>query len=173
MYCLPSVLWRCWLGGRKGIRPVKNRVVGYGRGYLSGAGCRLAWCHCHTLSLAPVKSRLVLRYDTRCYFNVRSKADISQLNLPNLVPATGRGEVVRYNGPCGGMPCRFLQRTTHDARKHGFETSPETKALPRYHSEQFRNTGKSVTAASTCAGRRPYTAWFRLHPPARLAESFA
>ena len=24
---LPSVLWRCWLGGRKGIRPVKNWVV--------------------------------------------------------------------------------------------------------------------------------------------------
>jgi len=27
----------------------------------------------------------VLRYDTRCYFNVRSKADISQLNLPHGV----------------------------------------------------------------------------------------
>ena len=25
----------------------------------------------------------MLRYDTRCYFNVRSKADISQLNLPH------------------------------------------------------------------------------------------
>ena len=25
-----------------------------------------------------------LRYDTRCYFNVRSKADISQLNLPQI-----------------------------------------------------------------------------------------
>ena len=24
-----------------------------------------------------------LQYDTRCYFNVRSKADISQLNLPH------------------------------------------------------------------------------------------
>ena len=24
----------------------------------------------------------LIRYDTRCYFNVRSKADISQLNLP-------------------------------------------------------------------------------------------
>ena len=24
-------------------------------------------------------------YDTRCYFNVRSKADISQLNLPHVV----------------------------------------------------------------------------------------
>ena len=25
---LPSAVWRCWLGGRKGIRPVKNWVVG-------------------------------------------------------------------------------------------------------------------------------------------------
>ena len=27
-WLMPSVLWRCWLGGRKGIRPVKNWVVG-------------------------------------------------------------------------------------------------------------------------------------------------
>ena len=40
---LPSVLGRCWLGGRKGIRPVKNWVVGCWRGYLSGARCRLAY----------------------------------------------------------------------------------------------------------------------------------
>ena len=26
---------------------------------------------------------LAIRYDTRCYFNVRSKADISQLDLPH------------------------------------------------------------------------------------------
>ena len=26
MQCMPSVLWHCWLGGRKGIRPVKNWV---------------------------------------------------------------------------------------------------------------------------------------------------
>ena len=32
-----------WLGGRKGIRPVKNWVVGCWRGYLSGARCRLAY----------------------------------------------------------------------------------------------------------------------------------
>jgi len=31
------------LGGRKGIPPVKNRVVGYWHGYLSGARCRLAY----------------------------------------------------------------------------------------------------------------------------------
>ena len=40
---LPSVLWRCWLGGRKGIRPVKNWVVGCWCCYLSGARCRLAY----------------------------------------------------------------------------------------------------------------------------------
>jgi len=31
-------------------------------------------------SVRPFKFSL---YDTRCYFNVRSKADISQLNLPH------------------------------------------------------------------------------------------
>jgi len=40
---LPSVLWRCWLGSRKGIRPIKNWVVGCWHGYLSGARCRLAY----------------------------------------------------------------------------------------------------------------------------------
>ena len=39
----PSVLWRCWLGGRKGTRPIKNWVVGCWRGYLFGARCRLAY----------------------------------------------------------------------------------------------------------------------------------
>ena len=41
---LPSVLWRCWLGGRKGIRPVKNWELGCWCGCLSGARCRLAYC---------------------------------------------------------------------------------------------------------------------------------
>jgi len=40
---LPSVLWCCRLGSRKGIRPVKTWVVGYWHGYLSGARCRLAY----------------------------------------------------------------------------------------------------------------------------------
>ena len=38
-----SVLRCCWLGGRKGIKPVKNRVVGCWRGYLSGDRWRLAY----------------------------------------------------------------------------------------------------------------------------------
>ena len=35
-WVLLSVLWRCWLGVRKGIRPVKNWVVGCWRGCLHG-----------------------------------------------------------------------------------------------------------------------------------------
>ena len=40
---LPSMLWRCWLGGRKDTRPVKNWAVGCWHGYLPGARCRLAY----------------------------------------------------------------------------------------------------------------------------------
>ena len=63
---LPSVLWRCWLGGKKGIRPVKNRVVGCWCGCLFGARCRLAYgpadataTHC---LLLQTKTRLVLSF---------------------------------------------------------------------------------------------------------------
>jgi len=38
-----ALIWYCWLGGWKGIRPVKNRVVGYWHGFLPGARCRLAY----------------------------------------------------------------------------------------------------------------------------------
>jgi len=54
------------LGGRKGTRPVKNKVVGSWRGYLSGVRCRLAYGPADAtathMSLASVKSRLVLPY---------------------------------------------------------------------------------------------------------------
>ena len=43
-------------------------------------------CHFHLL--------YTIRYDTRCYFNVRSKADISQLNLPH-------GSLSHPSGPSG------------------------------------------------------------------------
>ena len=63
---LPSVLWRCWLGGRKGIRPVKKRNGGVlaWLSVLSEVQTCIwpSWCYCHSLSLASVKSRLVLPF---------------------------------------------------------------------------------------------------------------
>ena len=60
---VPSVLWRCWLAGRKGIRPVKNWVLVWLSVWSEVQTCILpSWCHCHSLSLASVKSRSVLPF---------------------------------------------------------------------------------------------------------------
>ena len=63
---LPSVLWRCWLGGRKSIRPLKKLsggVLAWLSVWSEGQTCIWpSWCHCHLLSLASVKSRLVLPF---------------------------------------------------------------------------------------------------------------
>jgi len=40
---LPLVLWCCWLGGRKGIRSVKNWVMGCWHVYVFGSRCRFAY----------------------------------------------------------------------------------------------------------------------------------
>jgi len=74
--CFLPVLWCCCLGGRKGIRPVKHWVVRCCRGYLSGARCRLAYGH--SLSLALVKSRLVLPL---CYRLTQVVPDKGPLNV--------------------------------------------------------------------------------------------
>ena len=63
---VPSVLWRCWVGGRKGIRPVKKLsggVLAWLSVWSEVQTCIwLSWCHCHSLTLASVKSRLVLPF---------------------------------------------------------------------------------------------------------------
>ena len=75
------MLWRCWLRDRKGIRPVKNWVVGCWRGYLSWSDVQAciwpSWCHCHSLSLASVKSRLVLPFWYRLTWVVPEKGPLN------------------------------------------------------------------------------------------------
>jgi len=61
----PSVLWRCSLGRRKSIRPVKLSagVLAWLSVWSDVETCIWpSWCHCHSLSLASVKSRLVLHF---------------------------------------------------------------------------------------------------------------
>ena len=61
IHCMPWMLWHCWLGGMKGIRSVKNLSSGV-LAWLS-AWSEVQTCvwpsgfHCHSLSLASVKSR--------------------------------------------------------------------------------------------------------------------
>ena len=61
MRSLSFVISGCSLSGR-GQGPVSNFYIA---------------------DLENFATAITIRYDTRCYFNVRSKADISQLNLPH------------------------------------------------------------------------------------------
>ena len=59
--CLPSSALTRFVGGRKGIRPVK--VLAWLLVWSEVLTCiRPSWCHCHSVSLASVKSRLVLPF---------------------------------------------------------------------------------------------------------------
>ena len=58
--CLwPSVLWRCWLGDRKGIRPVKNMGDGGGGHWLLVwmEWCPSGWSMCLPLLIFPCTIR--------------------------------------------------------------------------------------------------------------------
>jgi len=64
---LPSVLWHCWLGVRKSIRPVKNWGMRCWHGYVSGARCKWfangpADATATPSSLASLKSWMVLPF---------------------------------------------------------------------------------------------------------------
>ena len=82
---LPSVLWRCWLVGTKGIRPVK-KLSGWVLAWLS-VWCEVqtciwpSWCHCHTLSLASVKFWLVLPFWYRLTLVVAEKRAVKRVYL--------------------------------------------------------------------------------------------
>ena len=74
------------------------------------------------------QSHDTIRYDTRCYFNVRSKANISQLNLPHgSAPITslkkGTREMQR-----GGRVVRWRNGRASDLRSRGREFDPRPGA---------------------------------------------
>jgi len=65
MYCLhyvPSVLWCCWLGGRKGIarKNLSDEVLALLSVWSEVQMTCIwsGWCHCHPIISASVKSRM-------------------------------------------------------------------------------------------------------------------
>jgi len=77
---MPSVLWRCWLGGRKGIWPVKKSggVLAWLSVWSEVQTCIWpSWCQCHSLSLASVKYRLVLPFWYRLTWVVPEKGPLN------------------------------------------------------------------------------------------------
>ena len=94
---LPSVLWRCWLGGRKGIRPVKTEWWGAGMVICLERSADLhmaSWCHCHSLSLASVKSWLILPLWYRLTWVVLDKGPLSGCVYVRVYVCTSRPCIV-------------------------------------------------------------------------------
>jgi len=73
---VPSVLWRCWLGGRKAIRPVKTEWWGAGMVIWLERGADLHMAQLMPLSLASVKSRLVFPFWYRLTWVVPDKGPL-------------------------------------------------------------------------------------------------
>ena len=96
---LPSVLWRCWLGGRKGIRPVKNWAVECWCGYLSKARCRLAYGQAYM----PLTHSLHSPLTVSCF----SKIQIGFTFLVPAHPGTPRQRAAKRVCVCVCV-CHFL-----------------------------------------------------------------
>jgi len=102
-YCyflVPSVLWHCWLGGRKSIRPVKKLsggVLAWLSVWSEVQTCIWpSWCYCHSLSLVSVKSRLVLPFWYRLTWVVPEKGPLN-VCVCVLLPF----RLVRQHWACG------------------------------------------------------------------------
>ena len=82
-FSVTTVLWRCWLGGRKGVRAVKKLsggVLAWLSVWSEVQTCIWpSWCHCHSLSLALVKSRLVLPFWYRLTWVVLDKRAVKRV----------------------------------------------------------------------------------------------
>jgi len=108
-FVLITVLWRCWLGRGKGIRPVK-KLSAWLSVWSELQTCMWpSWCHCHSLSLASVKSRLVLPF---------------WYQLTRVVPE---------KGPLNGCVCIVRVYPVHlihgDSAPGGHLTSVQTRQL--------------------------------------------
>ena len=83
-----SVLWCCWFGGRKGVWPVKKLsggVLAWLSVWSKVQTCIWpSWYHCHSLSLASVKSRLVLPFCYRLTHVVPDKGPLNGCVLSTL-----------------------------------------------------------------------------------------
>ena len=147
---MPSVLWHCWLGGRKGIRPVKKLsggVLAWLSVWSEVQTCIWpSWCHCHSLSPASVKSRLVLPFWYQLTRVVPDKGPLnSEIGSSPLERVCGSsvktGTLFWCCGAARLWRCRWADEKTTAAVRH--------HAVPL-----LRNTGDpSVTTVwSGCSG---------------------
>ena len=109
----PLVLWHCWLGGRKGIRPVKNWVVGCWHSYV--AICLERSADLHIAPLMPLlltvscfsKSQIGFTFLIAAYLGSSRKRAVKRLCVCMYVPPMYR--------KCRLFVCRTVPDQLHDA----------------------------------------------------------
>jgi len=129
---MPSVLWRCWLGGRKGIRPVKTEWCGAGMVICLERGADL-----HMAQLMPLPltvtcfskiqigfTFLVLPLTVSCFSKI-------QIGFTFLVPSVSQSQIDRG----GGGPTVDLGRRCSRWRQCQ-RTEADTAHCRRHHARQ-------------------------------------
>ena len=133
---MSSVLWRCWLGGRNGIQPVKNWVVGCWRGICLERGADL-----HVAKLMP------LPLTVSCFCKI-------QIGFAFLVPAypgsTGQRAVKRVCVLCVDL----LQNTQNKSK-----LSPGHTRLSFIHKTINCVHQASITRTRQGAKNQPYNTY--------------
>jgi len=158
---MPSVLWRCWLGSRKGIWPVK-KLSGGVLAWLSVCSevqtfIWSIWCHCYSLSVASVKCRLILPF---CYRLTWVVPDKGPLNVCSVVY---EHKLIKISSFLRHVVVHQLM-TRVDVMLFAAETGVQSSVTrastisanctSRHHNDrrrQERLQENSVTAASLCA----------------------
>jgi len=115
MFLLPSVLWCCWLGGRKGIWPVKNWVVWCWRRYV-------IWheVHLHMAQQMPLpltiscssKSRLVLPSWFLPFWYLLTRAVRDKFQKSSKMIVCRVREPLTLSGPCNSFNCSDHSKKT-------------------------------------------------------------
>ena len=112
---LRCLQWRCWLGSRKAIRPVKklsSEVLAWLSVWSEVQACIWpSWCHCHSLSLAPVKYRLVLFLWYRLAWVVPDKGTLNGCVCVCISGNTGPAKKIfeRYLWDTGWTPIKAIK----------------------------------------------------------------
>ena len=116
-----SCVWRCWFGGRKGIRPVLNWVVGCWDGYKSGSRWALHMAQLMPLPL-PIscssKSRLVFLPGFTFVVPAHLRA-CSSIAVQNKFSSTLLLFTCTFSWSCTHVLCRIKDRESEYGEKCG------------------------------------------------------
>ena len=128
--------WRCWLGGRKGIRPVKNLsggVLAWLSVWSEVQTCIWpSWCHCHSLSLASVKSRLVLPFWYRLTQVVTDKVPLNRC-VCVCVTLLGTHNLQSWTGCVPWVTCDGCTYVNNWSTMQGHRSSPKLGQSHFFH----------------------------------------